>query len=184
MKKFLGALLVIFIALAVIVQVQDEDFTVQRSRTFAAPVGQIFPFVNQLDKWAAWSPWADLDPEMKTSLEGPESGKGAISRWSGNKEVGEGSMTITEMLENEKIRFDLKFIKPWEASSVAEFTFKDLGDKTEVTWTMSGKRDFLGKAMSLVIDCDKMLGGQFEKGLDKLGKVVIQSGEKQELPNS
>jgi hypothetical protein len=54
----------------------------------------------------------------------------------------------------------------------AEFTFKPEGNQTVVTWTMTGKNNFIAKAMSLVMDCDKMVGGQFEKGLASIKSIA------------
>ena len=56
----------------------------------------MFAQVNDFRNWEAWSPWAKLDPAPKNSFEGAPAGKGAIFKWSGNNEVGEGSMTVTE----------------------------------------------------------------------------------------
>ena len=52
-----------------------------------------------------------------------------------------------------------------EGAATVDFTFKPSGDKTVVTWAMYGKNNFVGKMMSVFIDCDKMGGPQFEKGL-------------------
>jgi hypothetical protein len=43
---------------------------------------------------------------------------------------------------------------------------------------MSGKNNFMGKAMHLFINCDKMVGGQFEKGLADLNSVSEQIAAK------
>ncbi len=37
---------------------------------------------------------------------------------------------------------------------------------------MQGKKPFIGKVMSLFMDCAKMCGDDFEKGLAKLTQVV------------
>jgi len=37
---------------------------------------------------------------------------------------------------------------------------------------MYGKQPFIGKVMSLFINCDKMCGGQFDKGLSNLDTLV------------
>src|SRR5262249_17972049 len=125
-----------------------------------------------------WSPWAKLDPAAKISYEGPTAGVGAAFTWAGNSEVGEGRMTITESRPNEKVVFRLDFEKPFKDTSTAEFTFEPKGDQTAVTWTMLGKNGFVGKAMSLVINCDKMLGGYFEKGLAQLDAVSQAAAKK------
>jgi len=132
--------------------------------------------VNSLQKWEAWSPWAKLDPNAKVTFEGPTSGEGAKFSWSGNDKVGVGRQTIMESKPNELIRIKLDFEKPFQATSTAEFTFKPEGDQTLVNWAMYGKNDFMGKAVSLFMDCDKMVGPDFEKGLASM-KAVVEAKE-------
>jgi len=62
--------------------------------------------------------------------------------------------------------------RPMEGTSTVEFRFKPVGDKTVVTWAMYGKNGFMGKLVSVFINCEKMVGPQFEEGLANLGKVV------------
>jgi hypothetical protein len=87
----------------------------------------VFAQVNDFHNWEAWSPWAKLDPAAKATFEGPHPGKGAIFRWAGNEEVGEGSMTITESRPSELIKIKLEFLKPFEATNTAEFTLPACG---------------------------------------------------------
>jgi hypothetical protein len=63
-----------------------------------------------------------------------------------------------------------------EGTATVDFTFKPEGGKTVVTWAMYGQNKFMGKLMSLFIDCDKMCGPQFEKGLADLGAVAAATG--------
>jgi hypothetical protein len=42
------------------------------------------------------------------------------------------------------------------------------GDFTQVTWAMHGQQPYVGKLMSLFMDCDKMIGKDFEAGLANL----------------
>lgn len=170
-------IILILIAIAVIIFIvaaamQPSDFRVTRTATISAPASAVFSQVNELQKWDAWSPWAKLDPEAKNSFEGPASGTGAIMRWAGNNKVGQGSMTIIESRPDEYIRFKLEFLKPFTATNTAEFTFNSENNQTTVTWTMYGKSNFMSKAMGLIMNCDKMVGGQFEKGLAALKSVV------------
>ena len=174
-KKFLiasgafAALLVIFL---IVVAMQPPTFRISRSATMAAPAAAIFPHVNELKKWQPWSPWMKLDPNAKSTFEGPAGGKGAVMTWAGNNEVGEGKMTILESKPNELIRFRLDFYKPMAGTSEAEFTFKPEGAGTMVTWSMSGKNNFIAKAMCMIMNMDKMVGGPFEKGLASIKAVV------------
>jgi hypothetical protein len=77
-------------------------------------------------------------------------------------------MTIVESRPNELIRFRLEFVKPFEWTHIAEFTFKPLGAQTEVSWSMSGHNNFLFKAVGLFIDCENMIGAQVEQWLANL----------------
>ena len=155
-----------------------DTFRVQRSAVINAPAERLFDLLSDFRNWASWSPWEKLDPAMKQTYDGSEAGVGAVSAWAGNKEVGEGKMTIVESRPFDLVRIKLDFEKPFKATSTAEFTFKPEGDQTLVTWSMFGKNDFMGKAISLIMDCDKMVGGDFEKGLASMKAVVESPAEK------
>jgi uncharacterized protein YndB with AHSA1/START domain len=170
--KILIGIAVVVLVLVVVVAVQPSEYRVVRTATIAAPPAAVFEQVNDFHKWEAWSPWAKLDPEAKETHEGPPAGEGAIMKWSGNAEVGEGSMTILESQPPERIKIKLAFLKPFEATATTLFKFEPEGEGTKVTWDMSGQNNFIGKAMCLVMDMDKMLGGQFEQGLANIKSVV------------
>jgi hypothetical protein len=172
LKKILIAVAVVIALFLVVVALQPGEFRVTRSATMAAPPDAVFPQVNELRKWAAWNPWEKLDPAMKLTYEGPASGVGAAYAWVGNKDVGEGRMTITESRLNESVQFKLEFFKPMAGLCAAEFTFKPQGNQTVVTWTMTGKNNFIAKAMCLFMNMDKMIGDQFEKGLAQMKTIV------------
>jgi len=170
--KILIALAVIVVVFVVIVAMQPSEFSVVRSATISAPAPAVFAQVNDFHKWEAWNPWGKLDPTMKQAYEGAPAGTGAIYTWSGNNEVGEGRMTITESRPSDLIRIKLEFFKPFAATNTAEFTFKPEGNQTAVTWSMTGNNNFMAKAVHLFMNMDKMVGGQFEKGLAQMRSVV------------
>jgi len=172
LKKILIAVVLLIAAFFVVVAMQPSDYRVSRSATMAAPVATVFPQVNELQKWDAWSPWAKLDPNAKSTFDGPPGGKGAVMGWAGNRQVGEGRMTITECRTNEFIQFHLEFFKPMAGTSTAEFTFKPEGNQTTVTWTMFGKNDLIGRIFCIFMSMDKMIGGQFDKGLASMKSIV------------
>lgn len=163
---------VAIIVLLVLASRQPDDFRITRTGSISAPASAIFPHVNDIHKWKAWDPWAKLDPNSKNSFEGPEEGVGAKMSWVGNNKVGVGSMTITESRPNDFIQFKLEFLKPMQATNTAEFAFTPEGNQTTVTWTMTGTNNFMAKVMGLFMNFDKMVGGQFEKGLADLKALV------------
>ena len=172
LKKILIALVVVIGVFVVVVAMQPSEFRIVRTAALSAPASAVFAQVNDLHNWNAWDPWAKLDPESKDSFEGSPAGVGAILRWAGNKKVGEGSMTILESKPDELVRIKLEFLKPFKATNTTEFTFAPQGDQTLVTWSMFGEKSFMCKAMSLLMNCDKKVGEQFEKGLSNLKAVT------------
>ena len=177
LKKLLISLAVIVVVFLVVVALQPKEFRVARSTTISAAPSAVFAQVNDFHKWAAWNPWGKIDPAMKKTYEGAQSGVGAIYNWAGNNEVGEGRMTIVESRPSDLIRVKLEFFKPFAGTSTAEFTFKPAGNQTMVTWNMFGENNFMAKAIHLFMNMDKMIGDQFEKGLADM-KAVVEGGSK------
>ena len=168
MLPILLAIAFVAIVFFIVIAGRPGEFTVTRTATMAAPPAIVFAQVNDFHKWQAWSPWAKMDPACKNSHDGAAAGVGAGFAWDGNKKVGAGRMTIIESAPNDLVRIKLEFLKPFEATNMAEFTFKPEGGQTAVTWSMTGKNKFFFKAFGLFVDCDKMIGGDFEKGLSAL----------------
>jgi uncharacterized protein YndB with AHSA1/START domain len=178
LTKILIGLAIVIAVLVVVVMTRPAAFSYSRSITIAAPPEAVFPQVNELKKWEGWNPWGKIDPQAKMTYEGPPAGVGASYSWaSANGEVGEGRNTIIESKANELVRFNLEFKKPMAATNLAEFTFKPQGNQTTVTWTMSGKNGFMGKLFGMIVDCDKMIGDQFNKGLTDM-KAIAEGAKK------
>ncbi len=165
----LGVLALVFIVVAAL---QPADFRIARSAMIAAPPSVVFAHFNDFHKWNDWSPWAKMDPDAKHTFDGSPAGVGAGFAWAGNSKVGEGRMTIIESKPNDLIRLKLEFTKPFTAINITEFTFKPEGSQTAVTWAMSGHNNFFAKAFGLFINCDKMVGGDFEKGFANLKAII------------
>lgn len=176
-KKILIGLAAIIVIFLIVAAVQPNSFRVERSATIAASPVALFEHVNDHRKFNEWNPWIKLDPAAKNTYSGPQSGVGAVASWEG-EQVGTGSATITESKPGELVRMRMDWKKPMEGTSTVDFTFKPDGEKTVVTWAMYGPQTFVGKAMSLFMDCDKMCGPQFEKGLADLGKIAASGTAK------
>jgi|SRR5262245_17386554 len=166
------ALVVLILAFLAIVAMQPAEIHIARSLAMAAPSDKVFEQVNNLHKSPDWSPFIKLDPNIKYSYEGPESGEGAVYKWSGNDEVGEGSMTIVESKPNALVRMRLQFVRPMQDTAEAVFTFKPEAEKTNVTWAMNGTNGFVKKAFCMFIDMDKMIGDKFTEGLTSMKQIV------------
>lgn len=159
-------------AAVVVIWMQPDDYRLTRSTVIAAPAAAVFAQVNDLRKWDDWSPWAKVDPAAKVTFSGPQSGPGATFHWSGNDKVGAGTMTITESKPNQRVATRTDFAKPFAGTSQSDFVFSQMGDQTNVIWTMSGTHNLIGKAICMVMSMETMLGPDFERGLAQLKAVV------------
>lgn len=157
----------------VYIALQPNDFRVARSITIAAPPAAVFPKVNNFQNWPAWSPWEKYDPNMKRTYSGPREGEGAQYAWEGNDNIGVGKQTIVVSRSNELVELDLQFEKPFVARNVVQFTFEPQGKDTVVSWIMTGHHVFMMRAiLTLMGGMDKMVGANFEEGLQNLKRVV------------
>jgi hypothetical protein len=176
-RKILLGVAAVIVVLLVVVATRPGAFHIERSITTAAPPENAFAQVNDFHAWAAWSPWEKMDPEMKKTFDGASAGPGAIYAWTGNDKVGEGRMTIEKADKPSVISVKLEFLKPFSATNTATFTFAPVPEGTKVTWAMDGENNYIAKGASLVMDMDKMIGRDFERGLAAL-KIAAESAPK------
>jgi hypothetical protein len=174
LEVLIGVVVVIGVLL-LIVTLLPSGFRVSRSQSMAVTPDLVFPHVNTLKSWEAWSPFEKMDSKMKKTYSGPESGVGASVHWVGNFQAGEGKNTILASEKNDSIQFKLEMIKPFKGTNAVEFTFKPEGRNTTVSWTMTGKMAFIPKIIGLFMSMDRMIGSSFEEGLLSLKTIVEAS---------
>jgi uncharacterized protein YndB with AHSA1/START domain len=167
------AIVVVVVVAAVLgfAMTKPDSFDVQRTTSIKAPPEKIFPLINDFHSWSSWSPWEKLDPTMKRTHSGAESGKGAVYEWDGNKNVGKGRMEITDASPS-KVTIKLDFLKPIEGHNIAEFTLEPQGDSTNVTWSMRGPAPFISKVIQVFMSMDSMIGKEFDTGLANLKSIA------------
>lgn len=176
MLEVIAVILAILIAIVVLLIVyaavtRPDTFTYARSTRINAAPDKIAPLVSDFRQWGAWSPYEHRDPNLKRTYSGTERGVGSVYAWEGNKNVGSGRMEILESTPR-NVRIKLDFFAPFKASNVAEFTFTPQGGATDVVWSMTGKNVLIGKVMSVFMDMDKMVGGDFATGLASMKSIA------------
>lgn len=159
------AVVVIIMGLALL---QPNSFAVSRSIVVQAPAEKIYPLVSDFHQWRRWSPWENLDPNMKRTFAGAAGGAGAVYSWEGNDTVGAGRMEIVAAQPAAKVDIKLDFLRPIASQNSTVFELRPEGDGTKVVWTMSGPSSFMTKLMGVFVSMDKMIGPDFEKGLANL----------------
>lgn len=157
---------VLFIAL---VASRASAYHVERKLAIAAPTGLVFGVLNDLQQFAKvlvlfGSPWEKLDPHMHKTFTGSAAGVGQSLTWRSRK-AGQGTMTIEESVPAERVRIKLVFVKPMASTATCTLTLTRTPTGSLVTWSMAGHHNFVGKAMGLFMDMDKLLGADLEMGL-------------------
>ena len=169
MLKAIGIIVVVVIVgILILAATRPDDFKIERKAAIKAPPEKVFGILNDFKSWALWSPWEKKDPNMKRTFGAVTAGKGATYTWDGDKNVGQGGMTINESTPSTKLVIALDFLKPFEAHNTVTFTLNPVAEGTEVNWAMEGKQNFMGKIMCLFMDMEKMVGPDFEAGLANL----------------
>lgn len=167
-----GVIAVAVVGVLVYASTKPDAFHVERSVRIKADPQAIFPLINDLHRWEAWTPY-NKDPAMKKTYTGSAAGVGARYAWAGDKRVGQGEISIRETLPPHTLVFDLHMIKPFEGRNIASFTLAPDGDgSTRVTWSLEDKHTLMLKTMTIFMDMDTMIGKDFELGLAQLKALV------------
>ena len=150
-------------------------YTVTRSTAIDAPHERVHALVDDFREWRRWSPWEELDPQMRRTYSGADAGVGAVYAWQGNAKAGRGDMTITGDQPGQ-VDIALNFEKPFPAQNRIQLVLTPTGEaSTSVEWRMHGELSGVMRLFSVVKSMDSLVGPDFEKGLARL-KRVAESG--------
>lgn len=175
MLKTIGLIVLAALALLLIYAATRPDtFRVERSLSIQAPPERVFAMINDLKRFNTWNPYVKKDPALKQRYGATTAGPGAQYGWEGDK-VGIGSMEITQVRAPQRVAMKLDFVKPFEAHNTVEFRLQPEGARTQVTWAMHGPANYLSKLMGVIIDMDRMVGKDFEDGLNNLKALAEQA---------
>lgn len=175
-KKLLGGVALVIAAFLLFVATRPGSYRVERTAALAAPPDRVYARVADFHLWADWSPWAKLDPGMKTTYAGATGAPGSSYEWAGNDKVGRGRMTIREASPPGRLVILLQFIEPFASESDTTFTFEPEGAGTRVAWIMEGKADIMTRLFTAFSSMDALVGPDFEKGLQALKRVAEGDG--------
>lgn len=172
LKKISLGLIVAVIGFLAFVSTREGKFYYERSGAIKASPEKVFPYISQFKLGSLWSPFEKVDPNMKKQIKGNDGEVGAIMEFEGNSEAGSGHLELLKINPNESVDIKLTMTKPFAAENFITYKLTPTDDGTLFTWSMSGDGGFMGKLMGVLIDCDKMIGGQFEKGIANLKSVI------------
>ena len=162
----IGKVIGIFVVLYFIVAVfAPSDYKVERTQEMAASPEAIYEQIYKFENWQAWSPWADKDSTLEFTIEGEDGTVGEKYSWEGDPDIsGKGSMTVTELIPNEKISYDLHFVDmDMHSSGTIQIEAGEEG-ASFVRWWDEGDIPYIFRPMMMFMDMDGMMGGDFERG--------------------
>jgi uncharacterized protein YndB with AHSA1/START domain len=171
----LVVLMLVVFATLIYAATKPDKFSVKRSVEIKAAPETVFRLINDFRQWPKWSPWEKLDPNLRRTLSGAESGRGSVYEWEGDKKVGAGRMEILDSVPPSRVDIKLSFLKPFKAENRTVFTITPVGGASHVLWEMTGTNNLMFKVMGMFMSMDKMVGGDFEKGLAAM-KVEAERG--------
>lgn len=174
-KKALLALIIIITIPLVIALFVKKEYSVERSIKINKPKQEVFDYIKYLKNQDNFSKWASMDPVMKKTNRGTDATVGFVSAWESNKDdVGVGEQEIKRIVDGERIDFELRFIKPFEATEAAYMSTEALNEmQTKVKWGFNGHMNYPMNLMMLFMDFEKMIGDDLQTGLTNL-KLVLE----------
>ncbi|KRG70127.1 SRPBCC family protein [Pseudoxanthomonas dokdonensis] len=146
---------------------------VERSVIIHRSPAQVFAVLNSFEQFNQWSPWAALDPQATYRYAGPSSGKGATMSWSGTPAIGNGRQEILESIHDRKVTVALDFEGNRARST---YTLTPLAEGTRVTWAFDSDHGFNPMARWFGLLFERMLGPDFENGLQRLKALLESAG--------
>ncbi len=132
-------LTVLFSLAAVLVTIGfflPRDYRIESQVTINAPPETVFPMINSLPNWQAWSTWNEEKVEsLKIEYGEKKSGEGAVQTWTDAR--GSGKLWITHSDFPSVITYQMTFGDFPEQSSRMELTPVPQG--TELRWSSEGR---------------------------------------------
>lgn len=170
--KLLSGIAIVIVVFLGYVSTRSGEFRYERSGVINAPPEAIFPYISNLKMGEQWSPYEKIDPNMKKTFAGPDGQVGSSMDFEGNSDAGSGRLEILKIVPNESVDIRLLMLKPMYADNLVQYTLTKEGESTKFTWSMKGDGGFMSKLVTLLIDCEKMVGDQMEEGIQNLKNLV------------
>ena len=172
MKKIFLSLITIIVAALLAAASMPKNFTIEQEIIINKPRVAVFDYLKMTKTNNGWNPWVQKDLDAVQTSTGEEGTIGFINSWSGNKEIGTGEQEVVDLIPNERIDLELRFIKPMTVNHKAHFTTEAIDEyQTKVTWVMEGKTPFPYNLICFFMQ--KQLKKEFAEGLNNL-KVALE----------
>jgi effector-binding domain-containing protein len=171
LKKIFLAIVIIIVLLVIVAFFLPMKYKVERTTVMKGDKVVVYDLTSNLGKWDLWTPWTKkTDSTAVFELIGTDGQVGTLRKWDG-KVIGNGQMTITQLIPGELVAYDLSFQKG-KYTSKGKLIIETTGDSTRVSWTDEGDLGYNPISRYMGLFMGKMMAPEFDKGLAKLKKVV------------
>jgi uncharacterized protein YndB with AHSA1/START domain len=177
----MNILLIILVVIVVIIAIiliaaafTSKEYVIEREITINKPNQEVFNYIKFLKNADQYNKWVMTDPNLKKDFKGTDGTVGFTYYWdSANKNVGKGEQEITKIIEGERVDYEIRFIKPFEGTSVAYITTQTVSqNQTKVTWVFKGMRNYPMKIVQMLFNLKKVLGKDLQTSLFNLKNVL------------
>lgn len=172
MAKILLSVVAVLVVFLGYVSTREGKFNYERSGVIKAPAEKIFPYLSDFTRGGEWSPYEKVDPNMKKTITGNPAQVGHAMDFEGNSDAGSGRVEITKVVPNELVEIKLTMTKPMHAENIVTYKLTPESEGTRFSWAMAGDGGYMTKLISVFIDCEKMIAGQFETGIANLKSLI------------
>lgn len=170
--KILALTFIVFALLFTYAYFQPSAYTISRSIIINASPEALFPYINSAQLSFSWMPWKDMDNQIEMTYDGPNEGVGSKGSWKSKGKMGVGESTIIESIPNKSTQIKIIYTEPFEMNQISDMTLIPVVNGTKVQWGVKGNNNAIGRFFCLFSNLDKMVGTNFELGLEKLKSLI------------
>ena len=169
-----GIIIVLLIAIPLVAALFiSKDYSIEREIVIEKPAGEVFEYIKYLRNQNNFSKWATLDPDMRQDYSGIDGTVGFKSSWEGNEDVGKGEQTIVNIVEGERIDYEILFIEPFSAQADSYMSTEAVSEnQTNVTWAFSSTMPYPFNIMRVFMNFEEAIGEDLSVGLVNLKKIL------------
>lgn len=172
-KGLLFAILAIVIIALIVALFVKKEYSVEKEVMINKPKEEVFGYIKYLKNQDTFSKWNQMDPDMKKSYHGTDGTVGFIYAWDSQKEAGQGEQEIKNIVDGQRVDFEVRFKKPMESTAPVYFVTEQVGEnQTLVKWGFKGKMSYPTNLMLLVMNFEEMIGSDLQTGLNNLKNVL------------
>src|SRR5687768_923374 len=150
LKKIGVALVVVIAVLLVVPAFLPSKVHIERTAEYNAPASKVFGVLSDMNQFAEWNPWKEMEPSAKIEVAGQ--GLGSTYAWEGEK-TGSGKMTVSSLTPDQNVQVKMDFYEPMSGNADVQWKIIPNSDQSsKVVWEMDQELPYLNRYFGLAMD--------------------------------